>query len=537
MSKVNVTYQVYSGGRGLPNVTNLSDYAGIYGSPVQAVYANVDRGSIKYRVHTVNGSWLPYVVDRSDYAGIYGTNIDGIQMEVTGLSGYQAKYRVYVGGRWLPWVTGLEDYAGIYGQAIEAIQVEIVTGTSGGGGTNPPPIPGGRKVFIDPGHGGSDPGAVGNGLREKDVVLSISNKVANLLKAKGIDVEFSRTNDSYVKVEDRAYMANNWGASLFVSIHANSFSSSSAKGTECYTYPNTSTANKTLSSNVASSIATQLSIPNRGHKEQDFAVLRLTNMPAILVETAFISNSNDASLLKYRQDDFAKCIANEILKYFGATTDYTEVLKEASKTGLLEDCGVSFGLFDSRKHIQTLSFRPQIDLFGELSLTGNIGATDSIDLSVGAKKLAELINGKLEFNNVVVDFTTENLYATFSQIGISLQQTDNLKYDIKFIAPSTVEIIVEHKITVNGIDVFQRLIIVISNIDDPGAYAVLLPVVALASDPLTTPNYVIRNTLGLATLLICVTAIAMSGGSLAPAVTPSIASKFATLAAIFLGSE
>lgn len=129
----NVTYQVYAGGRWLPNVTNLSDYAGIYGTPIQGVYASLSSGSIQYRVHTQNGSWLPWVSDRSDYAGILGQNIDGLQMKVTGLSGCNVRYRAYVGGGWLPWVTGLEDYAGIYGQAISGIQAEIVSsGTSGG---------------------------------------------------------------------------------------------------------------------------------------------------------------------------------------------------------------------------------------------------------------------------------------------------------------------------------------------------------------------------------------------------------------------
>lgn len=125
---VNVTYRVYTGGRWLPDVTNLSDYAGIYGSPVQGVQAHLSTGTIQYRVHTINGSWLPWVDNRTDYAGIYGQNIDGLQMRVVGLTGKEAKYRVYVGGRWLPWVTGTSDYAGIYGQVVEAMQVEIVGG-------------------------------------------------------------------------------------------------------------------------------------------------------------------------------------------------------------------------------------------------------------------------------------------------------------------------------------------------------------------------------------------------------------------------
>lgn len=122
---VDVTYQVYSKGIWLSNVVNLSDYAGIYGNPIQAIYASLNKGCIKYRVHT-RGSWLPWVVDRQDYAGILNSNADGLQMQLIDLEGYSVKYRVYADGRWLPWVIDLRDYAGIYGKFIEGVQVIIV---------------------------------------------------------------------------------------------------------------------------------------------------------------------------------------------------------------------------------------------------------------------------------------------------------------------------------------------------------------------------------------------------------------------------
>ncbi|HAK42007.1 MAG TPA: hypothetical protein DCM59_03905, partial [Clostridium sp.] len=314
---VNVTYQTFTNGKWLPNVTNLSDYAGSFGSPIQAVYANLDKGSIQYRVHTQNGDWLPWVSDRSDYAGIIGKNVDGLQMKVSGLNGYNVSYRAYVGGRWLPWVVGLADYAGLFGQPIEGIQVEIIPGNSTGYSDSTDfiytPISGARKVFIDAGHGGSDPGAIGNGLNEKDVVLSIAKKLGNILTLKGISVAYSRTSDTFVGLSTRAQLANNLGSTLFVSIHANSSADSSAHGTECYTYPSADNNNKQLSKNIASAISKKFGIANRGHKEADFAVLRETSMPAILVETSFINNPSEANLLRNRQDDFANVIANEIL--------------------------------------------------------------------------------------------------------------------------------------------------------------------------------------------------------------------------------
>jgi hypothetical protein len=122
---VDVTCQVYSNGRWLPNVVNLEDYAGIYGESISGIFANTNKGYIKYRVH-INNRWLPWVIDRQDYAGILDTNIDGLQMQLVDLPGYSVKYRTYVGGRWLPWVLDLEDYAGIYGQSIEGIQMQII---------------------------------------------------------------------------------------------------------------------------------------------------------------------------------------------------------------------------------------------------------------------------------------------------------------------------------------------------------------------------------------------------------------------------
>ncbi len=182
--------------------------------------------------------------------------------------------------------------------------------TSGGGVI----IPGGLKVFIDPGHGGSDPGAIGNGLNEKDVVLSISKKLGVLLNARGVSVQYSRTSDIDVNLEGRPQQANNWGVNLFVSVHANACDSS-ARGTECYTTQSADNKTKQLSANISKTISNKFGIPNRGHKEEIWRVLRLSNMPGILIETAFIDNSSDANLLRNNQNDFANSIANEILNY------------------------------------------------------------------------------------------------------------------------------------------------------------------------------------------------------------------------------
>ncbi|MGL4875266.1 MAG: N-acetylmuramoyl-L-alanine amidase [Clostridium sp.] len=171
-----------------------------------------------------------------------------------------------------------------------------------------------KKVFIDPGHGGSDPGASGNGVIERDKVLEISMKLGTLLRARGIEVKYSRTsNGAYVGLSERAQMANSWGADIFVSIHANSFTSVSANGTETFLHTNGSNISRELARKINNSIVGKTGTNNRGVKVANFAVLRETNMPSVLVETAFVSNSDDANKLKSNPTGFAVAIAEGIL--------------------------------------------------------------------------------------------------------------------------------------------------------------------------------------------------------------------------------
>lgn len=106
-------------------------------------------------------------------------------------------------------------------------------------------------------------------MKEKDIVLSIATKLGELLNGRRISIKYSRTNDTYLSLEERARLTNAWGADLFVSIHANS-ATSSVRGTECYTHPTTNTATKTLSGNVSRAISSKFGIYNRGDKEFKF---------------------------------------------------------------------------------------------------------------------------------------------------------------------------------------------------------------------------------------------------------------------------
>ncbi len=157
------------------------------------------------------------------------------------------------------------------------------------------------KIFIDPGHGGKDPGATGNGLQEKDVVLELALALAQVLEAYDCQVKLARDKDIYVDNGDRTKEANRWGADLYFSIHINGHTNTSANGYEDFIYPTapqkTAKIRKAIH-NAVSRVWVNAGRTNRGIKTANFQVLRETKMPAVLVENGFITNSQDAGLLK-----------------------------------------------------------------------------------------------------------------------------------------------------------------------------------------------------------------------------------------------
>src|SRR5699024_3353619 len=150
------------------------------------------------------------------------------------------------------------------------------------------------KIFIDPGHGGSDPGASGHGLKEKDITLDIATKLANQLKRyRNVDIKMSRTNDQTVSLYERSKMANDWGADYFISIHNNSCCG--ATGFESYIHNgNRGTKDAENKQNIIhDQIVKDIDTRDRGKKSANFHVLRETNMSAILLEYLFISTKSD----------------------------------------------------------------------------------------------------------------------------------------------------------------------------------------------------------------------------------------------------
>lgn len=151
-------------------------------------------------------------------------------------------------------------------------------------------------IVIDPGHGGTDPGAVGNGLQEDNLTLDIANRARSYMTTNyPATVYQTRTTDTYVSLDARTSFANSRAANFFVSMHINSYSTSTPNGLETFSYPG-STNGARLATNIYDKLKASFGTL-RGVKTADFYVLHYTNMPAALGETGFISNASDASKL------------------------------------------------------------------------------------------------------------------------------------------------------------------------------------------------------------------------------------------------
>ena len=220
-----------------------------------------------------------------------------------------------------------------------------------------------RTIVIDPGHGGKDPGAVYNGLKEKDIVLEISKYLYEYLKADpDLNIHLTRNKDVFIPLEERTAIANKLKADIFVSIHANAAKNKAASGLETFVFNVTNdraalevaalenqATTKSISDlqgilkdilkyskleesvSLAGSVQSCLvknvgasSKQNLGVKQAPFYVLVGATMPAILVETGFISNNNDAAKLKssaYRKK-VAKGIYDGIKEYISKYNNF-----------------------------------------------------------------------------------------------------------------------------------------------------------------------------------------------------------------------
>lgn len=179
------------------------------------------------------------------------------------------------------------------------------------------------KIYVDAGHGGSDNGASGNGIHEKDITLNIAKKVKEYLnRFKNVSVKMSRTDDSFPSLNDRTNEANSWGADLFLSIHINS---AGGVGFETYRYTTLGAGSKTAKIQKAVHDATLKNndLKDRGMKTGNLHVLRESHMDAILTENGFIDTKAEADKMKDQKwiNAVAHGHVDGIADYYGLKKD------------------------------------------------------------------------------------------------------------------------------------------------------------------------------------------------------------------------
>lgn len=206
---------------------------------------------------------------------------------------------------------------------------------------SPPKYSAPRRIVLDPGHGGRDPGKINSRkMHEKNYALDIARRTARILKARGYTVFLTRDGDTTLELSERPLRANQWRADLFVSIHLNAAAAASARGVETFALTpvgEVSTAdisggsaktqadggnardplNTLLAYCIHSSLVARIDAEDRGVKYANFAVLRTLTCPGALVECGFLTNASDTALIgtKNGRERIALGIANGIDAY------------------------------------------------------------------------------------------------------------------------------------------------------------------------------------------------------------------------------
>lgn len=171
-----------------------------------------------------------------------------------------------------------------------------------------------NKVVLDAGHGGSDYGAIREGINEKDITLDVTHRVDAILRSKGYKTALTRKDDTFVSLEDRVNISENETPEIFVSIHVNSAVATEPYGIETHYYHDYS---KELADVIHKHLAKEVNSKDRGLFKSKFYVINHTTVPAVLVEIGFISNENERNELitDLRKQKTAKAIADGIIEY------------------------------------------------------------------------------------------------------------------------------------------------------------------------------------------------------------------------------
>ncbi|MBU3191300.1 N-acetylmuramoyl-L-alanine amidase [Clostridium bowmanii] len=174
------------------------------------------------------------------------------------------------------------------------------------------------RLCFDYGHGGEDSGALYNGRKESNDVLSLGRAIASDIRRHGIIVDEIRTSDATISLRDRSNFENRSTYDFFISFHRNAYLPEQAKGAETYTYLNPGAKSKGLAKRIQASLVT-MGFVNRGVKAANFHVLRETKSSAVLVEIGFIDNTNDNKVFDSKRSEIIKVLAKAILAEVGVS--------------------------------------------------------------------------------------------------------------------------------------------------------------------------------------------------------------------------
>jgi N-acetylmuramoyl-L-alanine amidase len=316
------------------------------GKRLEAIKINLQgssySGDITYSTHVQDYGWLNNV-SNGEVSGTVGQSkrLEAIKIGLTGdiANYFDVYYRVHTQDYgWLGWAkNGMKAGTEGLSKRLEAIEIKLVPKGQGGTVTQKEAFKQPLRVFLDPGHGGADPGATAGGYRESDLNLTVAKKVQSLLINRGYTVYMSRNNDTSVSLIDRPQMANDVDADIFVSIHTNSTGSgaTTAVGMEAYYYeydpnypskingemhnnPERISKSVKLANLIHENMVEYTGAADRGTDGETFAVIREAAMPATLLEMGFINNSSERQQLvkDSYQNILAKAIADGIDEYF-----------------------------------------------------------------------------------------------------------------------------------------------------------------------------------------------------------------------------
>ncbi|MFZ4451121.1 N-acetylmuramoyl-L-alanine amidase [Salibacterium aidingense] len=176
----------------------------------------------------------------------------------------------------------------------------------------------GKTIVIDPGHGDHDPGARGNGLVEKNLVLDVALRVQSKLEDEGVNVVMTRTDDTFVTLSGRVSIAERANADSFVSIHANA-ASAAAEGAETfYDSGHKAKESRELAESIQNRLVRETGMNYRRVADTGFYVIRNTTMPSTLIELGFVTNAGDANRMKRSgyENKAAEAVVNGIKDYY-----------------------------------------------------------------------------------------------------------------------------------------------------------------------------------------------------------------------------